>query len=75
MLVAINKIRESEPQVDYIILPKQAVSLIYLPSKDLSAGYESKANRYRPFFFFAITVIMQLFFYNIWYLKLECFFP
>lgn len=65
MLVAINKIRESEPQVDYIILPKQAVSLIYLPSKDLhqlknlfkkmeelSAGYESRANRYRPFFFF-----------------------
>lgn len=35
MFVAINKIRESEPQVDYIILPKQAVSLIYLPSKDL----------------------------------------
>lgn len=35
MLVAINKTRESEPQVDYIILPKQAVSLIYLPSKDL----------------------------------------
>lgn len=26
------------------------------------------------FSFFAITVIMQLFFYNMWYLKLECFF-
>ena len=35
MLVAINKIRKSQPQVDYIILPKQAVSLMYLPSKDL----------------------------------------